>query len=87
MELQINNKIYIGKYNENDELVIKLDNDSDKLFFKTWQDNQTDRKSNYVKDINVNQFISESGVLGNCFPILDKNLDSVMICYDFYKII
>ena len=36
MEITINNKKYIGKYNEYGRLILPLDNDNDKQFFIQW---------------------------------------------------
>ena len=41
MELQINDKIFNGRYNDKQEIVISLDNDVDIQFFKEWEDRKT----------------------------------------------
>ena len=86
MELQINDKIFIGRYNDKQELVISLDNNVDIQFFKEWEDMKTivKLKKDYVKDIRIFK-VNETGVLRNCFPILNLNEDEVKIVYDFYN--
>jgi len=86
MELQINDKIFIGRYNDKQELVITLDNNVDIQFFKEWEDRKTivKLKKDYVKDIRIFK-VNETGVLRNCFPILNLNEDEVKIVYDFYN--
>lgn len=86
MELQINDKIFIGRYNDKQELVISLDNNVDIQFFKEWEDRKTivKLKKDYVKDIRIFK-VNETGVLRNCFPILNLNEDEVKIVYDFYN--
>ena len=68
MKLQINDKIFNGRYNDKQELVISLDNDLDIQF----------------KDIRIFK-LNETGILRNCFPILNLNEDEVKIVYDFYS--
>lgn len=86
MELQINDKIFKGRYNNKQELVISLDNNLDIQFFKEWEDRKTivKLKKDYVKDIRIFK-VNETGVLRNCFPILNLNEDEVKITYDFYS--
>jgi hypothetical protein len=86
MELKINEKMFIGKYNDKQELVITLDNDVDIQFFKEWEDKKTliKVKKDYVKDIPIDKVV-ERGILRNCFPILNLNEDEVKIIYDFYS--
>ncbi len=92
MKLILNNKIFIGRYNENGKLVIPLDNDFDKLFFRKWQNNRqnidgTQRyKKKYIEDVSFIK-TTESGVLKNCFPMLSEDEDFVELVYDLYKII
>ena len=54
-ELQIDNHIFFGYYNDDDELIIKLENDIDLKFFKEWIGNRLDvfLKKDYVKDITI----------------------------------
>ena len=86
MELQINDKIFNGRYNDKQELVISLDNDVDIQFFKEWEDRKTivKLKKDHVKDIRIFK-LNETGILRNCFPILNLNEDEVKIVYDFYN--
>jgi hypothetical protein len=86
MELQINDKIFNVRYNDKQELVISLDNDLDIQFFKEWEDKETivKLKKDYVKDIRIFK-VNETGVLRNCFPILNLNEDEAKIVYDFYS--
>ena len=86
MKVKINNKIFIGNYNKNDELIISLDNDSDIQFFKEWENKATTiiPKKDYVIDIPIFK-INECGILRNCFPILNLNENKVKIIYDFYS--
>jgi hypothetical protein len=86
MELKINNKMFVGRYNDKQELVISLDNDVDIQFFKEWEDKKTivKVKKEYVKDITIFK-VNETGILRNCFPILNLNEDEVKIIYDFYS--
>ena len=86
MKLKINDKMFVGKYNDKQELVISLDNDVDIQFFKEWEDRKTiiKLKKDYVKDISIFK-VNETGILRNCFPILNLNEDEVKIVYDFYS--
>jgi len=87
MKLTINNKIFIGKYDENNRLIIPLDNDLDKHFFKKWQDkSKSGYKKDYVENVNFAK-VTEQGTLINCFPILSNNEDSVELVYDTIRII
>ena len=86
MELQIKDKIFNGRYNDKQELVISLDNDIDIQFFKEWEDRKTivKLKKDHVKDIRIFK-INETGILKNCFPVLNLNDDEVKIVYDIYS--
>ena len=92
MKLIINNKIFIGKYNENDRLQIQLDDDFDKLFFKKWEskafreDGSLNLAIEYKRDIDFIKS-TERGFLRGCFPILSKNEDFVIINYDLYTVV
>jgi len=83
MELFINTKKYIGKFNKNGKLIIKLTNEN-LLFFQQWafKKRKIMLKKEYVKDF---QFINgyEQGILYNCYPILSKNLKYVLLEYDY----
>jgi len=91
MKLKINNKIFNGRYNEKDQLIVMLDDDFDKLFFKKWQNRIIDEngtltynKKDYVEDIDFIK-VTERGTLKNCFPMLSRNEDFVIIHYDLYE--
>ena len=86
MELQINDKIFNGRYNDKQEIVISLDNDVDIQFFKEWEDRKTivKLKKDHVKDIRIVKGY-ETGILRNCYPILNLNEDEVKIVYDWYS--
>lgn len=85
MRLFINNKVFVGKYNDKEELIISLTDKDDIVFFKSWQDKEQSIKleKDYVKDISIVK-ITESGTLYNCWPIVSDNEDEVQIVYDFY---
>ena len=85
MEITINNKIFIGKYDENGKLIIQLSEPDDISFFQIWShksSNGTVLKKDVVQDF---KFINglEQGVLCQCFPMINKNLDSVELVYDY----
>lgn len=84
MEIFINNKTYLGKYDENDKLIIPLDNNEDILFFQQWvnQLKPVMKKKDYVKDFDYENGY-EKGTLCSCRPLLSKNLDYVELVYDF----
>lgn len=86
MELQINDKIFNGRYNDKQEIVISLDNDVDIQFFKEWEDRKTivKLKKDHVKDIRIVKGY-ETGILRNCYPILNLNEDEVKIVHDWYS--
>lgn len=91
MKLKLNNKIFIGRYNENGKLIIPLNDDFDKLFFKKWQNKWQNKpdlfyKKDYVEDIDFVK-TTERGILKNCFPILSKNEDFIELVYDLYEVI
>ena len=87
MKLEINNKTFNGKYNQDGQLVIPLEDNSDVIFFKKWQDliKISQRKSDYVKDIKFEK-ITESGVFKYCFPRLSINEDYVELYCDLYEV-
>jgi hypothetical protein len=88
MKLNLNNKIFEGRYNENGQLIIPLDDDFDKLFFKKWQDKSKNGayKRDYIEDVDFVK-VTERGTLKNCFPILSANEDFVVLIYDFYEVV
>ena len=88
MKLKLNNKIFIGTYNENGKLIIQLDDDFDKLFFKKWQDKSKNGayKKDYIENVDFFK-VTERGTLKNCFPVLSRNEDFVELVYDLYEAI
>ncbi len=88
MKIKINNKIFKTRYNEQDKIIIMLDNDLDRLFFKKWKDksNGSIKKEDYVEDVDFIK-VTERGVLKNCFPLINMNEDYVELIYDSYKVI
>lgn len=88
MKLIINNKIFIGRYNENGRLQIQLDDENDVKFFKNWEDKckTSNSKTDYVDNIEFHK-ITECGFLKNCFPLLSINEDFVTLHYDLYDVV
>ncbi len=88
MKLIFNNKVFIGRYNENGKLIIPLDDDTDKQFFKNWQNKakNSSRKTDYVENVDFWK-VTERGTLKNCFPLLSQNEDFVELVYDLYEVI
>ena len=88
MKLKLNNKIFEGRYNENGKLIISLDDDFDKLFFKKWQDKSKNGayKKDYVENVDFVK-VTERGTLKNSFPVLSANEDFVTLWYDLYEVI
>lgn len=84
MKININNKIFLGKYNENGKLIISLNDNEDIQYFQQWVLLKKDimKKSNYVRNFDFTNGY-EKGTLCNCQPILSKNLDYVEIVYDY----
>jgi hypothetical protein len=84
----MNNKIFIGTYNENGKLIIPLDDDFDKLFFKKWQDKSKNGayKKDYIENVDFIK-VTERGTLKYCFPVLSGNEDSVELVYDLYEVL
>jgi len=74
VEININNKTYLGKYDENGELIIPLSSKEDVLFFQQWENER------YNFDF-INGY--KEGVLYNCQSILNINLDYVKLVYDY----
>jgi hypothetical protein len=84
MEININNKIFLGKYDENCKLIIPLNTNEDVQYFQQWLSLKKDimLKRDYVRDFNfINGY--EKGTLCSCQPILSKNLDWVELVYDY----
>jgi hypothetical protein len=88
MKLIINNKIFIGRYNENGRIQIQLDDENDVKFFKNWEDKckTSNSKMDYVDNIEFHK-ITERGFLKNCFPLLSINEDFVTLHYDLYDVV
>ena len=84
MEININNKILIGEFNESGELVIQINEQSDLLFFQKWVNRKQDImfKKDYVLDFDFTNGY-EQGTLFNCQPILHKNMNCVKLMYDY----
>ncbi len=83
MKLIFEHKAYEGKYDKNGKLIIPLNDISDILFFKNWQnESRNNVKKDYIKEVNFTK-ITEHGTLINCFPILHENEDSVELVYDY----
>jgi len=84
MEININNKILIGEFNESGELVIPINEQSDLLFFQEWVSRKRDimLKKDYVLDFDFTNGY-EKGTLFNCQPILHKNMNCVKLIYDY----
>lgn len=84
MEININNKIFLGKYDENGKLIIPLNTNEDVQYFQQWLSLKKDimLKRDYVRDFDfINGY--EKGTLCSCQPILSKNLDWVELVYDY----
>ena len=84
MEININNKILIGEFDESGELIIQINEKSDLLFFQEWISRKTDimLKKDYVLDFDFTNGY-ERGTLCNCQPILHKNMNCVKLIYDY----
>lgn len=84
MEININNKVFLGKYDENGKLIIPLNENDDVQYFQQWVSLKKDimMKRDYVKDFDFTNGY-EKGILCNCQPILSKNLDCVELIYDY----
>ena len=84
MEININNKILIGEFNESGELVIQINEQSDLLFFQEWVSQKKDimLKRDYVRNFDFTNGY-EQGTLFGCQPILHKNMNFVKLMYDY----
>jgi len=69
-------------------LIIPLDDDFDKLFFKKWQDKSKNGayKKDYIENVDFIK-VTERGTLKHCFPVLSRNEDSVELVYDLYEVL
>lgn len=83
--INLNNKLFEAKFSETGRVNVPLSNDSDKLFFRRWQDKakSSNKKTDYVQDL---EFITStrSGQLCHCFPILDINEEFVTLHFDCF---
>lgn len=91
VKLKLNNKEYIGEYIGNSVLLNRLTYD-DVLFFREWEQLQVSnitggivKKSDFVRDIAYTTVV-EYGILKNCFPTLNVNLDKATIRFDVKEI-
>ena len=88
MKVKINEKWFEGRYDDERKFIIPLSEEQDVIFFYKWQKKSNGQipKSDYVKDVEY-KTICESGILKNCYPILNLNEDAVWLTFDSYKII
>lgn len=93
MEIYINNKIFLGKYDENGKkiengkIIIPLNNNEDVKYFQQWVSLEKDTmlKRDYVRDFDFTDGY-EKGTLCYCQPILSKDLDYVELIYDYNSV-
>ncbi len=89
MKVKINEKWFEGRYNDERKFIIPLSEEQDIIFFYKWQKKYNTfgvPKSEYTEDIEYKK-ICESGILNNCYPILNLNEDEVCLHISSYKII
>ena len=88
MKVKINEKWFEGRYNDERKFIIPLSEEQDVIFFYKWQKRSKSglSKENYAEDIEY-KTICESGILHNCYPILNLNEDAVHLAFDSRKII
>ena len=89
MKVKINEKWFDGRYDNERKFIIPLSEEQDIIFFYKWQKKRNARdvsKSDYTEDIEYKK-ICESGILNNCYPILNLNEDEVWLNIGSYKII
>ena len=88
MKVKINEKWFEGRYNDERKFIIPLSEEQDIIFFYKWEKKSNGKipKSDYVKDVEYKK-ICESGILINCYPILNLNEDEVWLKFDNYKTI
>lgn len=84
MKLKLNNRTFNASYNSNGELIFRVHDDFDKLFFKRWQEKASSGlpKKDYIEDVDYSK-IGECGILKNCFPVMDLNESLVKLVYDY----
>lgn len=84
MKVKINDKWFEGRFNDERKFIIPLPKEEDILFFYKWGKKAVAlvrSKASYTKDIEYKQ-ICESGILKNCYPVLNLNEDAVRLCFD-----
>ena len=89
MKVKINEKWFDGRYDNERKFIIPLSEEQDVIFFYKWNKKHSKfgmPKEDYTKDIEY-KTICESGILLNCYPILNLNEDAVHLDFDSYKII
>ena len=69
MEININNKILIGEFNESGELVIQINEQSDLFFFQKWVNRKRDimLKKDYVLDFDFTNGYEQGTLFNNNF--------------------
>lgn len=84
MKIDINNKILIGEFNDNGELVVQINEQSDLLFFQEWLSKKQEDmlKKDYVLNFDFTNGY-ERGTLFNCQAIFHKNMNYVKLIYDY----
>tara|TARA_R110000868_G_C10488170_1_gene729966 strand:+ start:42 stop:323 length:282 start_codon:yes stop_codon:yes gene_type:complete len=89
MKVKINEKWFEGRYNEERKFIIPLSEEQDVIFFYKWNKKHNKfsmAKKDYTEDIEY-KTICESGILNNCYAILNLNEDEVWLNFDSYKTI
>ena len=89
MKVKINEKWFEGRYDDERQFIIPLSEEQDVIFFYKWEKKHSTynmSKEDYTEDIKYKK-ICESGILHNCYPILNLNEDSVYLGFDSYKTI
>lgn len=89
MKVKINEKWFDGRYNDEIKLIIPISEEQDVVFFYKWQKKHGEfgmPKEYYTEGVEY-KTICESGVLHNCYPILNLNEDAIYLNFDSYEII
>jgi hypothetical protein len=84
MKVKINEKWFDGRYDNEKKFIIPLFEEQDVIFFYKWNKKHIKfgmSKEDYTKDIEY-KTICESGILHNCYPILNLNEDAVWLYFD-----
>jgi hypothetical protein len=84
MKVKINDKWFEGKFNDKGKFIIPLYGEVDIKFFYKWGKKHSDKPC-FAESIEYRK-ICDSGILHNCYPILNLNEDEVMLIFDSYKI-